>query len=183
VRQTVPALPAAFWHAPATHESTVHTFESSQLTVLHVVPQLVVELITRSQPFSALPSQSSVPVAQATHAPAVQVWPAPHTALEQPQLALVLDFSQPFAALPSQSIMPAEQAVHDCDAHVCDVVQAVALAQVVPQLASVLRARSQPSVPPLQSPYPSLQVRLSDSLTFESVGERSSALWPLLSLL
>jgi len=66
-----------------------------------------------------------------------------HAVAEQPQLASVFVFSQPFAALLSQSWVPAPHATHEPDEQVCVVVHAE-VAQVVPQLASVLIAFSQP---------------------------------------
>jgi hypothetical protein len=160
-RHTVPALPAGCVHAPALHESTVQTLESSQLTVFaQVVPQLVAKLITFSQPFAAFPSQSSVPAGHALHTPVVvlQLWLLEQTVFEQPQLALLFVFSQPFAALPSQSSVPAVQAPQ---APVV-VLQLWLVVQTVleqPQLASVFvfsqpfaALESQSSVPAAQAP-------------------------------
>jgi hypothetical protein len=71
-RHTVPALPATCVQALLTHASVVQTLESSQLTVLaQVLPQLLAELITLSQPFAGFPSQSSVPAGHALHTPVV----------------------------------------------------------------------------------------------------------------
>src|SRR5689334_7860695 len=73
-----PSLPALQSPKPLLHEVMPHTpfthvgplpFAAEQLTVEQLAPQLVGELITFSQPFAAVPSQSIVPLGQATHAP------------------------------------------------------------------------------------------------------------------
>jgi hypothetical protein len=59
-RHVAPALPTAFEQTPELHWSTVHAFESSQLTALaQVVPQLVSVLMLVSQPSAAPPLQSA----------------------------------------------------------------------------------------------------------------------------
>ena len=68
-----------------------------------------------SQPFWALPSQSSVPGPQVAQAPPVQVWLIVQAAVVQlvPQVvSRLIDFSQPFEIVPSHSLVPAPHVTH-----------------------------------------------------------------------
>jgi hypothetical protein len=160
--QPLAALPSQLakpaLHAPMPQTPAEHTDEALALEqALPQRPQLpVLERVSTSQPFAALPSQSAKPALQVNpHAPAEQnneaFARAGQTRPQPPQFwRLVLVFtSQPLLMAPSQSPVPATQApmAHTPATQMRD--PAVGVGHTLPQVAQLLTSLcvtiSQPS--------------------------------------